>query len=254
MSESQKTTVPSKRNALAKLLDNLRSLLDNSVPVEDRRSCGRLECTYEVSFIGETGRSGTGEIINVSRSGLRLRSMGHLVKGRTLALNPPKAQGLDEFPPLMAKVVWTNKDTDGVVIGGLSLPKSLSDEFTWLEALLKSLGYSDDTTQKRKYIRAEAEFPAVWSSQGQDSQGVVLSNLGMGGALIKSTVEIPADTKVEIHIEHFQDLPALKVRGTVLRSSLGPNSMDIYHSCQFEPLSSEAEKVLKEYILKLLNS
>ncbi len=254
---AEKTESKVKRSALSSLLENLKALLDSGIPVEDRRSCGRMPCLYRITFIGESGRTGAGDILNVSRSGLLLRSDGHLTRGRTLALNPPSEERVDAYPPLMAKVVWTRREVDGSVLGGLTLPPSLTDESTWLEVLLKRLGYTSDASQKRRFIRVDAEFPALWRPLEDGSaelREVTVSNLGMGGALISSERAIPSGDPFLLVVESLLDLPRIELPGRVLRNTLHQDSGRTYHSCQFDKPPPRTEGLLRDGILKLLNS
>ena len=241
-----------KRGLLTRLLSSISFLIEPTLTTEDRRTVPRLPCSESVTFVSDTGASGTAELLEVSSRGLRLRTDIALTKGRTLALNPPDNKEL-KTAPLMARVVWSNPQGSSRQVVGLALPSELQDESTWLDSMLKSLGYTDDGSQRRQHIRAEAEIQGRLLLEGQtEEQRVEVSvlNLGMGGALFRCASTFPKDAQFQLSIGPHDDLPQLNLNGTILR--IIEKEGFTLHPSRFRPLDERDDKILREYILNLL--
>lgn len=248
---TDKTEKATPEGPLARLLSSIKFLVDPVLPVDDRRDLGRLECSYEVSYLSESNQSGTGELLDISRRGLRLRTEKALSKGRNVALKPPPNLPMkDDFAPIMAKVVWACRDTDGRFLAGLLLPPGSDDEESWIEELLTRLGYADDG-QRRRHVRAEADLEGLLQLAGGPQAEVTILNLGLGGALIRAQDSYEKDSTFSLLVGPFQDLPELKLQGTVLKVT-ATEAEHALHSVRFGPLEKRRHELLKEYIVSLL--
>jgi PilZ domain len=246
-----------KKGLMARLLSSIDFLVSRDLSTEDRRSVPRLGCQYEVRFINERGKPGQGELIDVSSKGLRLRTPGPLAKGLTLALNSPEDENLDRFPPLMARVVWSIREQTGTYQHGLMLPLALEEEETWLDHVLQAMGYTDGGSQRRQHIRAEAEIDGLLVLDEDPTArkvSVAIQNLGMGGALLRCPETLPKNSQFALTIGPFDDLPEVALAGTILRVTELPHKGYTLHPARFRPLESLGERVLREYILKLIGN
>lgn len=252
MSEKTEESKPATQEGpLARLLSSIKFLVDPVLPVENRRDDGRVECSYKVSYLSETNRSGEGELMDISRRGMRLRTSEALAKGRIVSLLPPKRMEIQEdFAPLMARVVWACKDTDGRYLAGLLLPAGSADEETWVEELLTRLGYPNDP-KRRKHVRAEANLEGVFRLTGGPEAEVLVMNLGMGGALVRADDRYEKDSAFTLLLGPAGNLPEIELQGVVLKS-MGEESGGHNHSVRFGPLERRRHDLLKEYIVYLL--
>lgn len=243
-----------KRGLLTRLLSSIGFLIAPDLNTDDRRAVPRLPCSKTVKFVSDTGVPGTAELLEVSSRGLRLSTDMALTKGRTLALNPPDDAELEIYAPIMAHVVWSSSQGPSKHLLGLAVPDELQDETTWLDSMLASLGYNDDGSQRRQHIRAEAEIEGwllVDDQAEEQSVQISVMNLGMGGALLRSASTFPKDAQFKLSIGPHDDLPQLDLLGTILRV-IKKESFTL-HPCRFRPLDERDDKILREYILNLLD-
>jgi hypothetical protein len=204
-----------------------------------------------VEYVDENGIKGAGELVDVSRSGLKLETPTKLSKGVTLALKAPQLEQLENTAPFMARVLWSKKAGQGNFSSGLSLPSGAENDPHWLEALLRHLGYTDEIDQRREYIRAESRIGATLTLEHDTSAKTVeVLNLGMGGALIRHTDALPKDSQFTLKIGPWESLPALSLEGTVLRNIEKPELGCVLHPSRFRPKDEHDSGVLQEYILK----
>ena len=226
-----------KRGLLTRLLSSISFLIAPDLNTDDRRAVPRLPCSQTVTFVSDTGTPGTAELLEVSSRGLRLRLDMALSRGRTLALNAPDDTELESYPPIMAHVVWSSPQGSREHLVGLAVPSELQDETTWLDSILASLGYTEDGSQRRQHIRAQAEIEGWLLLEDQaEEQAVTVSvlNLGMGGALLRCASTFPKDAQFRLSIGPRDDLPLLHVKGTILRS-IEKESFTL-HPSRFRPL------------------
>lgn len=238
-----------RQGPLARLMNSIRGLVDPDLPVEDRRSAGRYPCELETSYVTEIGGTGQARVLDVSRRGLRLSTPASLGRGITVAVKPPAA--LDgAFPPLMARVMWSRKAEDGYLCG-LLLPPGTEDDQSWLEAYLSSQGLNPREPQRRKHVRADSDIPGLVSWEGRPALPVMVKNLSLGGALIRTPETLEKNSAFRLSIGPHADLPDLELSGVVLRQSGGDEEGNDY-SVRFGPLEQRRHTLLKEYIVSLL--
>lgn len=241
----------SKKGALERLLSSIAFLLEPQLPVEDRRKVGRIACTFPTSFVTETGLTGTAEVLDVSRRGLGLRSRSALSKGLTLALKPPALLEGD-FAPIMARVVWSQKEDQGYRCG-VMLPPGLEDEPTWLEAYLLAQGAAPNEPQRRRFVRASSDLPGRLEFPDAPAVAVTIVNLGMGGALLRADQTL-SGSSFQLSFGPWDNLPALELSGTLLRHTRDEQQTYHFYSSRFGPLEERRHSLLKEYIVHLLRN
>lgn len=248
---SQKLPQETKQGALARLLSSIKMLVDPQLPVEDRRHTGRMDCALDTGYSTEGGESGTAQVIDVSRRGLRIRSARPIAKGLTIALKAPSSMPEGDYSALMARVMWSTRDGDSF-LSGLLLPPGIQDQETWLEAFLVSKGYNLADPQRRKFVRADSELAGQLLLDAQPPLQVLVLNLSLGGALIRSELAFEKQQAFRLQLGPHGDLPDLELSGTVLRHSHTDGDNWHFHSTRFGPLETRRHSLLKEYILKLL--
>lgn len=251
MTETTDNLQPETRQGpLARLMNSIRGLVDPDLPVEDRRTAGRYACDLETAYVTEIGGTGQAQVLDVSRRGLRLRTANSLGRGMTIAVKPPASLEGD-FPPLMARVMWSQRVSDSFLCG-LLLPPGTEDDQSWLEAYLVSQGLSLNDPQRRKHVRADSDIPGVLSADAQMPLEVVVKNLSLGGALIRCAQSLEKNSSFRLRIGPHGDLPDLDLAGIVLRQSGGDGEGGLDHSVRFGPLEQRRHSLLKEYIVALL--
>lgn len=243
-----------KEGLLGRLISSLNFMLSDRLSTRDQRQTARVTCRYEVSYVDEFGIRGTGQLVDVSKTGLQMETDRKLRKGVTLAIRAPDDESLDRTAPFMARVCWCKKTGPGFFRAGLSLPSGVESDPHWLEALLHQLNYTEDQGQRREFIRAETQIlgrltPVSEQHEAGSEVEVSVLNLGMGGALIKSPELFSKNGQFQLIIGPYEDLPELELSGTFLRI-VKKDDHTLYPS-RFRAKQDHQEKVLEEYILRL---
>ena len=101
-----------KQGVLARLVGSLNFLITEDTGTREMRACPRLEFRAEVTYVSQKGTTGTGFLVDISKTGLQLETERKLPKGITLALNAPDRDEVEENIPFMARVKWTRKVGD----------------------------------------------------------------------------------------------------------------------------------------------
>lgn len=242
-----------KQGLLTRLLSSISFLVTEDTGTAEMRGTARIECRAEVAYIDENGSRGTGYLIDISKTGLQIETERKLSKGMTLALNAPDDDTLDRTAPFMARVMWTARGKAGTFRAGLALPAGTEEDPHWLEALLHQLGYTEDGTQKRRFIRAESSIEGTLTPQAEGSESVTVKvlNLGMGGALLRTDDPLPKNLQFTLKLGPHEDLPELSLEGTILRVIEKPLGGFVLHPSRFATGDEQDARILTEYILKL---
>ena len=241
-----------KQGLLSKLMSSISFLVTEDTKTQDQRNSPRIECRAEISYVDEHGIKGTGFLIDISKSGLQLETSTKLGKGLTLALNAPNDESLERTTPFMAKVCWSRKG-QGVFRAGLALPSGVEDDPHWLESLLHQLGYTEDGSQRRRFIRSDSELSGLLSPalDRENPIPVKVLNMGLGGALLRSNTALPKNLEFYLQIGPYQDLPAVGVEGSVLKVTEKPEEGFSLNSVRFSIAEEKELDILKEYILNI---
>ena len=169
-------------------------------------------------------------------------------KGMTVAIRAPEQETLDKTAPFMASVKWCRKNGDSGYAVGLALPEDVVSDPHWLESLLNQIGYSEED-QRREFIRAKSEISGTLLLEDEsDTVAVEVKNLGMGGALLKTNRSMTQNSPFQLSLGPIDDLPVLKIRGTILR--VVDKEDHILCPSSFQVALDEDSKLLQEYILK----
>ena len=204
-----------KQGLLTKLLSSINFLVTENTSTRDTRGSARIECRAEVAYVEETGSRGKGYLVDISRTGLQLETESKLSKGRTVFQQP--------------------------------------EERAWLESLLHQLGYTDDGSQRRRFIRADSAIEGQLTPEAEGSEPVMVKvlNLGMGGALLRADEALAQNLQFKLVLGPHEDLPELCLDGTVLRIIEKPDEGFVLHPSRFATSNEREEAILNEYILKL---
>lgn len=239
-----------KRPFLKRLLSSINFMVTEDVNTLDQRRAPRVECRCEVAFVDMNGQKSSGVLVDLSKSGIQLECPKKLRKGLTIAIKAPHQETLDRTAPLMATVKWCRKKADSGYAIGLALPPEVVGDPHWLKALLQQLGY-DENSQRREFIRAKSDLPGRLLPEGAEETEAIeveVRNLGMGGALLKAVYSLTKDSSFYLSLGPLEDLPILRIRGTILRVVEGDDH--ILYPTTFQNLSEEESQTLREYILK----
>jgi PilZ domain len=240
-----------KKRLMDRVLSAINFMVSEDLNTQEQRISPRVDCRYEVSYVDENGMKGVGYLIDISKKGIQLETSRKIKKGITVALKAPESEVLDRTAPFMAKVQWTRKGPEGSFRAGLALPPGADEDPHWLESLLHQLGYTDDGTQRRHFIRASSEISGqLCVHESDETCEVEVLNLGMGGALLKTPSELPKDGQFQLTVGPFEDLPPLSLSGTILRVVEEPDRDYRLYPSRFRPTEDRDTNILQEYILK----
>ncbi|MBI3927606.1 MAG: PilZ domain-containing protein [Armatimonadetes bacterium] len=228
----------------AELLEGLKSLVLGPNQVEqERREIVRLDCDYPVTveLCGEP--CGAARVIELSPAGLRLEGSGELKVATAihLRLSDSLAGG---------KVVWCRRHSGGWRSGVLLTESAGS----WVEKLLQEVGFDENIVfTRRRHPRMAGAVPARASDSAEQhvEEGWV-SNLGVGGALLRFPRPLPEDRVLDVRIGPSHRLPALSLQGTVLKTWPDPDEQQLHHNFRFLDPDADQVKLLGRYIFALL--
>lgn len=239
-----------KQGLLTRVLSSINFLVTEDTGTEEMRTSARIECRAEVAYIDANGNRGIGYLVDISKTGLQLETEKKLSKGLTIALNAPDDETLDRTAPFMAKVRWASRGKAGTFRAGLALPPGTEEDPHWLEALLHQLGYTEDGSQRRRFIRADSAIAGRLTPQAEGSETVEVKvlNLGMGGAMLRADSSLPRNLQFTLVLGPHEDLPELCLDGTILR--VIEKSQHFLHPSRFATADERETEILKEYILK----
>jgi c-di-GMP-binding flagellar brake protein YcgR len=239
-----------KQGLLTRILSSINFLVTEDTGTEEMRNSARIECRAEVAYVAINGSQGKGYLVDISKTGLQLETEKKLAKGITIALNAPDDETLDRTSPFMAKVRWSRKGKAGTYRAGLELPPGTEEDPHWLESLLHQLGYTEDGSQRRRFIRADSAIEGRLTPQAKGSEtiDVKVLNLGMGGAMLQTDSALPRNLQFTLVLGPHEDLPKLSLDGTILR--IVEKSQSYLHPSRFATSDEREAEILKEYILK----
>ena len=122
-----------------------------------------------------------------------------------------------------------------------------------MESLLHQLGYTDDGSQRRRFIRADSSIEGrlTPAAEGSEPVDVKVLNLGMGGALLRADEALAQNLQFKLVLGPHGDLPELSLDGTILRIIEKPDEGFTLHPSRFATSNEREEAILNEYILKL---
>lgn len=236
---------------LKNLLDGIRAFVGSQpLPGEEVRDRARVLCRYPVDCRLLNAESEfRALVVDVSRSGLRLESVGAVQRGDRLRVALVEQKGLGAAE---VEVMWARERAhDGVRLAGARYLDTAQAGASWVQKVLEEVGLSlaGEEPQRRKHIRMSTSMRAELRHPESGellSQGRV-SNLSVGGSMVAGDQPLAVGTSVQVLLAPYPEgIPIFGVAGQVVASS--PESL----SLQFVHVSPRQLKTLKRFLFTLL--
>lgn len=184
-------------------------LMGQEVLERERREAVRIPCRIKA---GVVGLGAPVQILNLSPKGARIESKSKLVKGAEVILEGREHAGR----PLTAQVIWC-QGRSGQWLSGLKFTGSKEElGASWIRVALEKMGANQSRVrEKRKHVRVPTEGLAYLANRAGDRlcEGHLV-NLGLGGALFSSEVQVAPGTTVRLQCDTV-GRPRLDEPGTV---------------------------------------
>lgn len=200
-------------------------------------------------------------VTDLSLDGMRLRTNYSLETGDRVEVRFLHEGNAESPDSVYCKAVWV---TDFGPPGHVTYEAGLSFEEvepekqeTWVKYILEQLGFDENKTfQKRRYLRASGRVPArVFRPHNEESVAGEIVNIGVGGALLSSTEQLPAESLIHCEICLWRILPALRLPCRILsiREEEEAEETRYLHSLLFLGMDTEQVKLLGNYVIFLIN-
>lgn len=248
---------------LRSLLGGFKSFITSSSSGPDfteRRKLVRLRCHYDVqiSYPDEVKKvqqkKFKGVVVEMGLEGMRLRCFDPVKKGQLVDVHYAVPILSAEVSTVRCEVMWSRqREKDFVTFAGVRYVSNKKEMGkSWVKALLQELGFKPELIhQRRRHFRTDCFIPAQYVPKSGELQGSKLYNLGVSGALIETTKELPRDDSLDLRIGPYEELPQFGVQATVVQCRKQPGSKLYQCGLQFKDLNSKHLKLLSDY-LKLL--
>lgn len=245
------------------LINGIRSFMGGKLPTGDEtRDRARVLCRYPVNCsTGPTDVPFRAQVLDISRSGMRLEGVGELAKGSKLYIayaNYPGGEQMGNNPePVEVEVMWTRKRPhDGQRLAGVRYSDAQQVTRSWVQHVLEEVGQSTDNTglQRRKHIRLVTALRADLRDQvtGQTLASGKLANLSVGGVLVQTEQPVRDEQDVLVLISPYNNFPILSLPGRVRNTRFDNDEGVTFVSVQFINVSTSQTKTLKRYMANLL--
>lgn len=215
-------------------------LLGQEVLERERRRAVRIPCRFKA---GVQGLGAPVSVVNISALGMRIESMSPLKKGQTVTVEGREHAG----QALTAEVIWTAKRQDQHVSGLMFTGSNEEKARSWMRTALDKLGLNQGRARERRaHVRVPTEDICYLCNRAGDrlSEGM-LRNLGLGGALFVSDVQVAPNTGVRIQCETV-GRPRLDELGTVRSCRKDTRQQKFLVGVEFEKTGSDpVRKFLK---------
>ena len=229
---------------------------------EDRRGAIRVKCRYEVYCV-DLKEVTEARVTDIGVQGLRLRGRKKFKSGQLVKLvyRGVSGQRLSNIPwenldrvtdAVRCRVNWSERLKGHTLQTGLVFDDTESQlHFSWVQKILKELGFEDqEVFQRRKPLRAKTFLAAEARVEGANLEGKII-NLGAGGALFACRRQLKPGQELRLTFGPHEKLPVLKVRGEVVTQTYDVPSGQCHHGIKFLGLDEEVE-LLGDYVLALL--
>ena len=178
-------------------LSKLKSfLLGQEIIESERRRAVRIPCRLKA---GVEGMGAPIQVTNISVLGLRAECAQRLKKNLVVSIEGR------EFPgrPMSARVIWCQGKGDSWMAGFLFLGTKEEKISSWVATALDRLGAAQNRGKERRaHIRIPTEGLSYLCNRSGDRlcEGH-LRNIGLGGALFQSEVEVSPGTPARIQMD-----------------------------------------------------
>ncbi len=243
------------------LLDGIRSFIGGQQPTGDEtRDKARVLCRYPVdcsSALNEVPFRA--QVVDVSRSGMRLEGVGHLSKGDHLyvAYAAADLDNQSQREPVEVEVMWCRKRPhDGLRLAGVRYANPNQASRSWVGIVLEEVGLAVEGvgSQRRKHIRLVTALRAELRDQktGQHIAEGKVSNLSVGGTLVQTEQPVEEGQEVLVLVAPYNNFPIFSVPARVLFVRYDEQEGQTFVSLQFINVNARQLKTLKRFMFNLV--
>ena len=232
----------SETGPMFQLVSKLRTFLMGQELLEsERRRAVRIPCRIQVQMDGGPQVY----VTNLSVLGLRIESSEKLRKDAALVLS-----GAANYPghSLSAQVVWVQSRGSVHVAGLLMTGSNEEKSLSWVRTALDKLGANQGKVKERRnHVRIPTvALASLTNRHGDKLNEGQMRNLGLGGALFVSEMDIAEGTPVCLVCEGTGRTPSLNEEAVVRSCRKDVRSQNFAVGVQFPNSGSEpVRKFLK---------
>lgn len=237
-----------------------RSLVDIRKVSSEKRFSPRVRCLVDSRLITSDKKEISAVIVEISLDGMRLYSDKKLIpEDRVMVMQqkPDDAAAEKiycEGGPVTMRVVWSRKKTgDKHFVSGLQYAdtkKNLQD--SWAAEMLQLFGVSVGiASQKRKKIRISADLPVSIALPLEMVGGEVL-DLGVGGALISTSVDISKKDILGFRIGPYKSFETLFIDGKIAHQRYVASTKKWTFGIIFTGINEKQSQLLNSYLSYLV--
>ena len=247
---------------LKSLIDGIKSFIGLNQPTGDEvRDRARVLCRYPVDCSTAPGEVPfRAQVVDVSRSGLRLEGVGNLSKGDKLYIAYVTYEGSEQLgnnQPVEVEVMWSRKRPhDGERLAGVRYSSMEQVSRSWVNYVLEEVGLSIEKTgsQRRKHIRLATALRAeIRDNQtGQHIAEGKVANLSVGGTLVQTEQQVDEGQNVLVLVSPYDNFPIFSVPAKVMSVRYDPDEGQTFVSLQFTNVNARQLKTLKRFMFNLL--
>lgn len=247
---------------LKSLIDGIKSFIGMNQPSGDEvRDRARVLCRYAVDCSTAPGAVPfRAQVVDVSRSGMRLEGVGNVNKGDKLYIayiTYPGSEALANNEPVEVEVMWSRKRPhDGERLAGVRYVSPEQVSRSWVNHVLEEVGLSVERTgsQRRKHIRLATALRAELreSNTGQHIAEGKVANLSVGGLLVQTEQQVDEGSQVLVLVSPYNNFPIFSVPAKVMSVRYDPDEGQTFVSLQFINVNARQLKTLKRFMFNLL--
>lgn len=247
---------------LRSLIEGIKSFTGVGQPTgAEVRDRARVLCRYSVNC--STGPGDVpfrAQVIDVSRSGMRLEGVGNVSKGDRLFIEYVTANPDDTVEPSQSvevEVMWARKRPhDGTRVAGVRYAHADQVSRSWVNLILQEVGLQNEGggIQRRKHIRLATALRAELRDKGTGqhiAEGKV-SNLSVGGTLVQTEQEVEVGSEVLVLVAPYNNFPIFSVPARIMSARFDEEEGQTFVSLQFVNVSASQLKTLKRFMFNLL--
>lgn len=247
---------------LKSLIEGIKSFIGVNQPTGDEtRDRARVLCRYAVDCATAPGAVPfRAQVVDVSRSGMRLEGTGQVAKGDKLyiAYVPPvTSEAVPANEPVEVEVMWSRKRShDGKILTGVRYCSQEQTSRSWVNSVLEEVGLSADGggSQRRRHIRLATALRAELRERdtGQHIAEGKVANLSVGGTLVQTEQQVEEGSQVLVLVSPYNNFPIFSVPAKVMSVRYDPDEGQTFVSLQFTNVSARQVKTLKRFMFNLL--
>lgn len=245
------------------LLSMLRNIIQSieamdarelSDTLAEKRRALRVRSYAQVK-LSSNGEQFKGIVTELGLEGLRIKSPDAPFKeGQSWEIHYALGREDAAAGPVRVQTAWVQKVGREFVAGARYADSRENMRRSWVRYLLQELGFDESRIyQRRQYIRVDASIPARMLEGSRCLAEGRLVNLGIGGALLESSLSLTKGSALTLEMSLWRILPTLRLPVTVLGTTPEPDSELVLNSLQFGTMDGMQIKILGNYIINMIN-